>query len=119
MSPYTYILPQINADKDHIQVGAVDLLIELEIKNGHKALDISAATTKNIILEKPDDTIITAPGTFTTDGKDGLLYYLTVAGDLDQAGIYNAQAYLVLPGFTGYSTPVSFQVYANIPLPNN
>jgi len=94
-------------------------LIKLEIREGYEILDISGATTKNIIIERPDDTIITASGSFVTDGTDGLLYYRTVTGDISLAGLYNAQAYLVLPDFTGYSTPVSFTAYANIPLDNN
>lgn len=116
---YNYILRQTHVDKHNIQVGATNLLVELEIRNEYAPLNISGATTKNIIIEKPNDTIITASGSFTTDGTDGLLYYRTVAGDLDQAGTYNVQAYLVLPDFVGYSTPVSFTVYANLPLDNN
>lgn len=79
-------------------------------------MDISGATTKQIILEKPNNAILTVSGSFVTDGKDGLLYYSTVSGDLDQDGVYNAQAYLVLPGFTGYSAPINFEVFQNLPL---
>jgi hypothetical protein len=119
MASYNYLLRQTHTDKNNIQVGAVNLLIELEIRDGYNVLDISGATTKNIILEKPDDTVITVSGSFTTDGSDGLLFYKTREGDIDQAGIYNVQAYLVLPDFTGYSTPVNFTAYANLPLGNN
>lgn len=113
---YNYILQQAHPDKNNIQVGAIGFLIELNIKAGNSPLDISSATTKNIIIEKPDSTILTASGSFVTDGTDGLLYYRTISGDLDQEGTYNVQAYLVMPDFTGYSTPVSFTVYPNIPL---
>jgi len=102
--------------RNNIQVGAVDMLVELEVREGYGVLDISSATTKNIIIEKPDNTLITASATFLTDGKDGLIYYRTVAGDLNQAGVYNVQAYIVMPTFTGYTTPISFTVYANLPL---
>jgi len=116
---YSYLLQQARSDKNNIQVGATNLLITLEIKEGYAPLNISSATTKNIIIEKPDDTIITTTGSFITDGSDGLLYYRTSATDINQAGIYNVQAYLVMPDFTGYSTPVSFTAYANLPLDNN
>lgn len=116
---YNYLLRQTHVDKNNIQVGAINLLVELEIRDGYNVLDISGATTKNIIIERPDDTLITGSGLFTTDGTDGLIYYRTVEGDLNQAGIYNAQAYIILPDFEGYSTPVSFTVYSNLPLDNN
>lgn len=86
------------------------------MREGYGVLDISSATTKNIIIERPDNTIITAMGSFMTNGTDGLLYYRTVAGDLNQAGIYNAQAYIEMPTFTGYTTPTNFTVYSNLPL---
>lgn len=92
-------------------------MIKLEVREGYGVLDISSATTKNIIIEKPDNSLITTSGSFFTDGKDGLLYYRTVIGDLDQVGVYNVQAYIEMPSFIGYSTPTSFVVYANLPLP--
>jgi hypothetical protein len=97
-----------------VQVGAINLSIELELRDGYSALDISGATTKQIIIDKPDGTNLTRGATFTTDGKDGKLYYLTVAGDLDQAGDYRAQSYIIIPGFNGYSSATTFTVYANI-----
>lgn len=106
----------MHTDKDNVQVGAIGLLIELELIDGYGALDISNATVKNILLEKPNNTVLTVSGSFVTDGKDGLLYYSTVSGDLDQDGVYNAQAYLEIPGFIGYSAPISFTVYPNLPL---
>jgi len=113
---YTYIIPQVNTDKNHIQVGATNLLIKLTVKSGNSALDISDATTKNIIIERPDSTLVTGSGIFFTDGTDGILYYRTIVTDLNQDGEYNAQAYLVTPSFTGYTTQISFTVYENLPL---
>ena len=92
-------------------------MIKLEVREGYGVLDISSATTKNIIIEKPDNSLITTSGSFFTDGKDGLLYYRTVIGDLDQVGVYNVQAYIEMPNFTGYTTPINFTVYQNLPLP--
>lgn len=92
-------------------------MIELEIKEGHKISNISDATVKNIIIEKPDSTLVTKSGSFITDGTDGLLYCRTISTDLNQAGDYNAQAYIESPNFNGYSTPITFTVYANLPLP--
>ncbi len=90
-------------------------MVELEIREGYGVLDISSASTKTMIIEKPDSTMISASAIFLTDGKDGKIYYRTVAGDLNQAGTYNVQSYLEMPDFVGYSTPASFTVYANLP----
>ena len=116
---YTYLATQNPNDRNNIQVGAINLLLELEIREGYGVLDISTATIKNIIIEKPDDTVMVKTGNFLTDGKDGVLYYRTSGSDLDLEGVYNAQAYISMPDFTGYSTPISFTVYPNLPLDNN
>ena len=114
---YNYITRQSHAGKNNIQVGAINLLIALEIREDYDKLDISSATVKNIILERPDSTVLTFSGSYLTDGTDGILYYRTTGSEiLNQPGEYNVQAYLVMPDFTGYSTPVMFPVYQNIPL---
>lgn len=94
-------------------------MIELEVRKNYDIADISNATVKNIIIEKPDDSILTKTGIFSTDGKDGLLYCRTITGDIDLPGVYNVQAYIESPDFEGYSTPVSFTAYANLPIDNN
>ena len=99
---------------NNIQVGAVNLLIQLAIREGYGVLDVSSATTKQLIIKKPNGVKITGDASFQTDGTDGLIYYRTVAGDLDQAGTYNVQAYIEMPSFSGYTTPTSFQVASNI-----
>lgn len=113
---YTYLIPQIPTDKNHIQVGATNLMIKLVVMSGSAALDVSNATTKNIIIERPDDTLVSGSAAFYSDGTDGIIYYMTGGSDLNQDGEYNAQAYLVTPSFTGYTTPISFAVYENLPL---
>jgi len=116
---YTYLKTQTPLNKSNIQVGATGLTIQVEIREGYSAKDISTASTKNILIEKPDDSVLTVSGSFVTDGEDGLLYHITSATDLDQEGIYNVQAYIVISSFSGYSTPISFTVYPNLPLDNN
>jgi len=114
---YTYLIPQVPTDKDHIQVGAINLAIKLQIKNGNDILNITSASTMTMRIEKPDDTVITGSAALFTDGTDGIMiFYTTGSGQLNQAGQYNAQAYIVMSGFTGYTTPVHFMVYENLPL---
>ena len=91
--------------------------MELEIREGYGILDISSASAISIIIEKPDNTLVTKTGIFVNDGKDGLIYCNTVSGDLDQAGSYNVQARINMPTFIGYSTVTTFTVYPNLPIP--
>jgi hypothetical protein len=114
---YTYLIPQIPSDKDHIQIGATNLAIRLQVREGNNALDISSASNTIMIIERPDSTLISASASFVTDGTDGLIvYYTSGSSDLNQEGDYNVQAYIQIPGFTGYTTPVTFTVYQNLPL---
>lgn len=118
---YTYLIPQIPTNKDHIQVGAIGLAIKLQIKDGNEIMNLTSASISassiRIIIEKPDDTLISASATFYTDGTDGIIFYKTSgSSDLDQVGDYNVQAYIIAPDFSGYTTPVTFPVYENLPL---
>jgi len=54
-------------------------------------IDISGATTKQILFRKPDATILTKTATFTTDGTDGKLTYTTISTDVDSVGIWSVQ----------------------------
>jgi hypothetical protein len=114
---YTYLIPQVPTDKDHIQIGATNLAIKLQIKDGNNNMNISSASTLTMIIERPNNTLITGSAALFTDGTDGIMvYYTSGSGDLTLAGQYNAQAYIVMTGFTGYTTPVHFMVYENLPL---
>ena len=100
--------------RNNIQVNAINLLIELELREGYSVLNISTATTKQIIIKKPNGTVITNTAGFTTDGEDGLIYYRTISGDLSVSGTYEVQGYIAMPTFTGYSTINTFEVYDNL-----
>jgi hypothetical protein len=116
---YTYTIPQIATDKNKIQAGAINLMLELDLMEGNAPLDVSSANVINIIIQKPDNSFITYPAMFRTDGTDGKIYHLTVAKDIDMGGDYYIQSYLEMPNFKGYSTPVKFTVYENIPISSN
>lgn len=114
MTMYNHLLIPNAELLNNIQVGATNLLIKLELREGYGILDISDATVKNIVIEKPGSTVMTKTATFSTDGTDGLIYYRTVAGDLNEAGTYQLQAYIEMPDFSGYSTIQTFAVTANL-----
>ena len=77
------------------------------------AIDISTASTKQLILEKPDGTTATETLSFLTDGSDGKVYYDFVLDDLDQVGSWGYQVKIVMTG-TWRSNIVHFTVYPNI-----
>lgn len=95
----------------HVDMGVL-LRITIEDENGAK--DVSGATTKTLIIKKPDDSISTYSMNYYTDGTDGIVQYATVAGDLDQAGIYKYQTYLVISPYTYYSDVRQLRVFKNL-----
>jgi hypothetical protein len=103
-----------SSSKNNIQVGVEGLSLELELREAYSPLDLSSATQKKIILKKPNETVLTKDAIFKTDGTDGIIYYEVITGDLDQAGNYSVQAYIVLGDFSGYSTISTFTVYENL-----
>lgn len=112
------------------QVGQIGARIQLEILRREpisellEPLDVSLATTKDIVILKPDGTKQTFTGAgviFTPipdgagDGSDGLIEAVTtVDTDLDQAGQYETQADMVLPGEDGFTQRGFFTVGANL-----
>ena len=75
-----------------IHVGNIGTRFSITIQEGGSSINISGATTKDVIFRKPDDEVIVRSGVLTGDGTDGKMYYDTVSGDLDEAGHYKLQA---------------------------
>lgn len=100
---------------DELRVGAIGAAIRATVRENGSALDVSGASTKQLVFKKPDGTKVTQTATFYTDGTDGVLQYTTVSGDIDQAGSWQCQAYLAgLSGFSGYTDPDSLRVKPNL-----
>ena len=96
-------------------MGTIGLAIELGLRERYDVLNVSSASPINIIIEKPDHSKTTYPASFLTDGKDGVVRYVTTTvNDLDQEGTYSIQAYMEMSGFKGYSTVSTFEVHANL-----
>lgn len=98
-----------------IHIGDVGTAIRATIKDEDDvAVDVSAATTKQLIFEKPDCTEVTKTATFYTDGTDGIIQYLTETSFLNMAGVWRVQAYIVLSGGEWKTDIYEFRVYKNI-----
>lgn len=97
-----------------IRVGDVGTVFEFTVKEEGVVKDVSAASVKNIIFLRPDGSVLIRPLSFTTNGADGKVRYMTVAGDLSEAGDWHAQGQLTLPGGSWKTTQTPFHVHPNI-----
>ena len=97
-----------------VQAHTRGLVIELTVLNSGKAIDVSFATKKQIIIKPPSGANIIGNADFSTDGTDGKIKYITTGDDLTTAGNYYLQAYLEGVNFSSYSSTVSFSVVDNL-----
>ena len=86
----------------------------LTIKDGSTAVDVSSASTKQIIIKKPSGTKMTKSATFSSDGSDGKIYYASIADDLDETGSYKLQGKVVITDGTFYTDITTFKVHRNL-----
>ncbi len=100
---------------DEIHIHDIGTELVSTIKDGNAIVDISGATTKQIILGKPDGTSLIKSGVFTTDGTDGKLEYITVSGDINVIGWWKIQAYIVTSTGGEFRSDIeNFEVHRNI-----
>ncbi|HQR20743.1 MAG TPA: hypothetical protein PKV98_07745 [Burkholderiaceae bacterium] len=71
--------------------------------------DISAATARAILVRKPDGT--TTSWTASASGTDAIAY-TTLAGTLDQDGIWKLQSYITLPSGARKGETANLAVYS-------
>lgn len=89
----------------------VGVVIELTIKDQDNAvIDLSSASTLQIKLTKPKGTVLTKTASLSTDGTDGKMRYATVSDDLNEVGVWEAQAYIVIGSSQYHSTILKFHV---------
>lgn len=77
-------------------------------------VDISTATTKQLVFKKPDGTVVPKAASFVATGADGQMQYVTLANDLDAAGSWQVQGYVVLAGGTWHTDVHRFIVSPNL-----
>ena len=70
--------------------------------------DITAATGTFLDIKKPDGTTSQKVASIV---DTNYLQYTTVAGDIDQAGVYRIQAVLTLGGWSGLGETAELMVY--------
>ena len=86
------------------------------VKDDGVLVNVSGATLRQINIRKPDDSILNRPAQIISDWRavSGVMYYDTVAGDLDEAGQYKLQAKVSIPSGTYYTDVYSFKVHRNL-----
>lgn len=103
-----------------IHVGDIGTVFELTIKDEENDIvDISSQSSMEIVFQKPNHTIVTKNAELVNTGTDGKVQYVTVAGDLDIAGVspkphWALQAVVVLPAGIWNSDIRKFDVHPNL-----
>jgi hypothetical protein len=97
-----------------IHEGDIGTTLLITVTDDGSIVDISSASSLSIYIRKPSGTILTRTGVLETDGTDGKMYYITVAGDLDVAGSYKIQGKVVLPAGSYYTSTATFKVHCNL-----
>lgn len=88
----------------------------ITIKDDDVVVDLTGATLKQLTFRKPDDSTIVRTATAGDGGAEssGVMYYDSVAGDLDQTGKYKLQGKVSIPSGTYYTDIYSFNVNCNL-----
>jgi len=101
--------------QDEIRKGDIGTVLECLIKDGVVIVPLTGYTIANIILQKPDGTIVTKPGVVPVPETQGLVTYTTTAlSDLDQTGCWQIQAHIAIPGGDWKSDIDTFKVHPNL-----
>ncbi len=96
---------------DKVFVGDIGTAFRTTIKEDGEAVDISAATSMEIVFQPPSGISTRKTAVFFTDGSDGVMQYVTVADDLNIGGIWRLQGFVVLPTWQGHGDQVEFKVF--------
>lgn len=77
-------------------------------------VDLSGASGLTIYLTHPDGTTLAKTAVVDTDGTDGLMKYVTQAGDLSAKGTWKIQGYVSgAGGWSGSTREGTFEVFAS------
>ena len=100
---------------NEIHVDDIGTKFIVTIKDGTSVVNISAATTKEILFKKPSGIKLTKAAAFETDGTDGVISYTTIDTELDETGTYKIQAHVVLSVGNEFHSDIStFKVHRNV-----
>jgi|TARA_R110000851_G_scaffold307931_1_gene466647 hypothetical protein len=75
---------------------------------------VGGGSIHQVSFRKPSDAIVERNATLQDYGVSGVMFYDSVAGDLDEAGVYKLQAKVIIPSGTYYTDLYTFKVHSNI-----
>ena len=99
---------------NEIHMNDVGTKFLVTVTDGTTAVDISSATTKQLIFQKPSGTKLTKATAFTSDGTDRKMQYSIASDDFDEAGSYKLQGKVVISDGTFYTDIHTFKVHRNL-----
>lgn len=103
-----------NCANQEIHVGDIGTAFCVALEDCDGIVSLVGASNIEYTMTKPDGSSVVKTATLFTDGTDGKVVYNTVAGDLDQVGIWKLQVKVTLPTGTWNSNIEKFRVYANL-----
>jgi len=84
------------------------------LRDGDEVVDLSDATTLQLLFKKPSSELLTKTATLYTNGTDGKIYYLSNATDLNEVGTWYLQAFIIIDTDEFHSDIASFKVHRNL-----
>ena len=99
-----------------IHVDDVGTRFLVTVKDDGTAVDLSTATALQLSFRKPDDQVLSRTASTFADrsSASGVMYYDSIAGDLDEAGNYKMQGKVILTSGTFYTDIHTFKVNCNL-----
>lgn len=91
----------------------VAFLVQVNDQDGN-AINLSSASSINILFEKPDKTFVSKTASFVTDGTDGQIEYISITGDLNMVGRWQIQASYIKSSNLKYTSKDTFIVDSNL-----
>lgn len=98
-----------NSDIPEIYAGDIGTVFRARILDENDSVvDISSATTLEMRFRKPGGAVDVQTASLDTDGTDGYLRYVTIAGDIDKGeeGAWRCQGHVQFPGGLNYSSSI-------------
>ncbi len=99
--------------KTEPQIGDT-ITMKLVIKQGAAVVNVSSATTKQILVKSPNGVMTAKTAGYQTDGTDGIIKYSFTASDFDMSGWWQLQGYVVTSGFSLHTEIHRMYVKANL-----
>lgn len=98
-----------------IHVGDVGTEFIATLKNPEgDVIPLGGATGLKMFFERPDATVVEKTAVLYTDGTDGKIKYVAIAGDLNADGSWRVQGKVTIGAWTGRSDIYAFVVRANL-----